>query len=96
MNDDKLEDLLAKSKNKPNITFNTDIFNLFIKDIEGINDVIVKGLTLDSQVKEIKIQIAQNLIQSGGYQNLKEEEIVSRLQLTNIKTKKPVNTNSFL
>jgi len=86
MNDDKLEDLIAKSKNKPNITFNTDIFNLFIKDIEGINDVIVKGLTLDSQVKEIKIQIAQNLIQSGGYQNLKEEEIVSRLQLTNLKT----------
>jgi hypothetical protein len=86
MNDDKLEDLISKSKNKPNITFNTDIFNLFIKDIEGINDVIVKGLTLDSQVKEIKIQIAQNLIQSGGYQNLKEEEIVSRLQLTNLKT----------
>ena len=86
MNDDNLEDLIAKSKNKPNITFNTDIFNLFIKDIEGINDVIVKGLTLDSQVKEIKIQIAQNLIQSGGYQNLKEEEIVSRLQLTNLKT----------
>lgn len=86
MNDDKLEDLISKSKNKPNITFNTDIFNLFIKDIEGINDIIVKGLTLDSQVKEIKIQIAQNLIQSGGYQNLKEEEIVSRLQLTNLKT----------
>jgi hypothetical protein len=48
MNDDKLEDLIAKSNNKPNITFNTDIFNLFIKDVEGINDVIVKGLTLDS------------------------------------------------
>jgi len=96
MNDNKLEDLIAKSKNKPNITFNTNIFNLFIKDIEGINDVIVKGLTLDSQFKEIKIQIAQNLIQSGGYQNLKEEEIVSRLQLTNLKTKKPVNTNSSL
>ena len=60
--------MLKITKNYPlNITFNQNIFNLFINDLFGKQDVTVKGLSLDSKVYEILLKIAKNLDKSDKF-----------------------------
>ena len=60
--------MLKITKNYPlNITFNQNIFNLFINDLFGQQDVTVKGLSLDSKVYEILLKIAKNLDKSDKF-----------------------------
>jgi len=67
MNEFNVKDLEAKSNNQPiNITFDTTKFNLYIKDLNEINDVTIKGLSLDSHMIDIKNKIAEILMKSEG------------------------------
>ena len=60
--------MLKITKTYPlNITFNQNIFNLFINDLFGQQDVTVKGLSLDSKVYEILLKIAKNLDKSDKF-----------------------------
>ena len=81
INDSAVKDLIDKSPDYPiNITYDHQIFNLFITDDLGKNHLIVKGLSKSVNFKKIFESVAKQLsLTAKTNHGLNEKEILNQL-----------------